>query len=341
VKKLLFAAVLVAGILATQTDRFRIVSPNVRPASEEIPARTTMTRTMSASPAATMAASSVPEKGAPPLEVAAANLVPGANDDPGPGAEYIARYDGRSGRLSPSAQPSGGDVTTKVTSTGPAPHLTIWVPTIRVQAGAEVVIHATLTDDDGAPVQPDSIVAVIARHGEPPGAELPLHAAEGELQLRLRAPPQAGIFDYVVRARGDLQGESYDRAAAGTFLVNAAGGRIDAAAARVEKRGGDLALTVPADLDRPGTYWMYAELWGGVDGTRPIAFARERFERLPSGARTLSISFGGAIIRDTGVDGPYVVRNLRFQQVNAFPPQEQEPIWSLPPTLAFRADDFN
>lgn len=229
-----------------------------------------------------------------------------------------------------------------MTSSGSAPHLTVWVPTIRVQAGAEVVIHATLTDDDGSPVGSDSMAVVVAPHRGPPGAGMPMQRGLlDEFELRLRAPPQPGIFDYAVRARGALHGEAYDRVAAGSFLVNAAGGRLDASAARIERRGGDLALSVPAALDAAGTYWMYAELWGGEDGARPIAFARERFERLPSGPRTLSIYFGGAVIKDSGIDGPYVVRNLRFQQVDAFPPQEQEPVWSLPPTAAFRAGEFN
>ena len=36
-----------------------------------------------------------------------------------------------------------------------------------------------------------------------------------------------------------------------------------------------LVVTTSAVIERPGTYWAYAELWGGVDGNRPIAFARD------------------------------------------------------------------
>jgi hypothetical protein len=265
------------------------------------------------------------------------------NDDPGPGDE-ILRYDGRSGRLSPNASPDGTEITTKVTSAGPAPTLIIWVPSLRVQAGAEVVIRASIVDEASAPVPPASIVAAVAPHGAPPGPELPMQPVEApdhQFELRLRAPAEPGMFDYVVLARGQLEGERFERAAAGAFHVNAAGARIEAKDARVERRSGDLALTVPAYIDRPGTYWMYAELWGGEDGTRPIAFARQRFEGQAAGARPLTISFGGAIIRHSGIDGPYLVRNVRFQQVDSFPPQEQEPIASLAPTQAYRATDFD
>ena len=265
---------------------------------------------------------------------------PGA-DDPGPGEEYIQRYQGRSGRLSPNARPDGAEVTTRIPSVGPAPALVIWVPSVRVQAGAQVVIHATVLDEAGAPLVPESLGAAIAPQGGKPGPEQALlPAAPGEFALAVRAPPP-GQYEFQVRATGTFHGEPYARAAGGAFMVHAAGGHLEAAAARCEKRGGDLALLIPAQIDQPGNYWMYAELWGGPAGSRPIAFARDRFEHLPAGARTLSISFGGAVLHDSGIDGPYLVRNLRFQQVDAFPPQEQEPVPQLPPTQAFLAAGCN
>ena len=267
---------------------------------------------------------------------------PAVNDDPGPG-EHVLRYQGRSGRLSPQARPDGTEITTRITSTGPAPALVVWVPSLRVQADAEVVISAALVDEQGAPVHAASIIAVVAAHGSPPGAEMPLSsvsAPDQQFELRLRAPAHPGAFEYVVRARGDFHGEAFDRVAAGAFQVNAAGGRLDASAAKVEKHGGDLTLIVPARIEKGGTYWMYAELWGGPGGERPIAFARDRFENLPAGVRPLAISFGGAVVRESAIDGPYLVRNLRFQQVDAFPPQEGEPVAALAPTAAYRAAEF-
>jgi hypothetical protein len=51
-----------------------------------------------------------------------------------------------------------------------------------------------------------------------------------------------------------------------------------------------------------------------------------------AGKRRLSLLFGGAILKEAGVDGPYVVRNLRFQQVDTHPPHESDPILVLPPS---------
>jgi hypothetical protein len=291
-------------------------------------------------PAQRAQAASADPKSSPPAEARLSGVA--GNDDPGPG-ELILRYEGRSGRLSPNARPEDAEVTTKIASPGPSPSLVIWVPSLRVQAGAEVVVHAALVDEAGAAVAAESMVAIIARHGAAPGPELPMQrvaAADHQFELRLRAPAEPAMFDYLVHARGTFHGEAFDRAAGGAFHVNAAGARLDVAAARVEKRGGDLALLVPAHVDQTATYWMYAELWAGPGGTQPVAFARERFERTPAGDRVLSISFGGGIIRAAGIDGPYVVRNLRFQQVDAFPPQEEDPVAALSPTAAYSAHDF-
>ena len=259
-----------------------------------------------------------------------------AVQDPGPG-EAILRLDGRSGRLSPCARPAGGSVT----SAGGAPILTVEVTTISVPGGAETLISAAMLDGEGRPVQPACIVAVVVAEGVPPVPEQPMQlAAEaGQFELRLRTPVRPETFGWAVRARGALDGQRFDRVAAGAFQAQA-GGRIDASAARVEQQRGDLQLTVPAEIRQAGAYCMYAELWGGPAGTRPIVFARQQFEDLPAGVRPLSLSFAGAIIRHTGIDGPYLVRNLQLQPIDGTARDEQEPIPSLPPTAAYRAADF-
>lgn len=301
-------------------------------------------------PAAALRPSQAMSKPLPRTQPAVAAGQAGA-DDPGPGP-WIDRYDGRSGFLSPSARPDAADPTTRIESPGGPPALVVWVPTIRVQAGREVVVHAALLDENGGRLAPQSIVVSLQRRGEPPSQELPMTpappGAEHQFELRLRAPevdariatPTPTAFDYTVQARGIWQGDPYLRTAAGGFLVHSVGSGVDSETAHAERRGGDLVLLFDARIERPGTYWAWAELWAGEGGAEPIAFARERFEKLAPGVRPVALVFGGAIIRDAGVDGPFIVRNLRWQQVDAFPPQEQDPIGRLPATPAFRASDF-
>ena len=99
-------------------------------------------------------------------------------------------------------------------------------------------------------------------------------------------------------------------------------------------------LDADVRVDRPGTYWAYAELWAGSPGARPIAFARRRFPHLEPGHHRISLLFGGAIIRNAQVDGPYVVRRLLLSQVDQHPPRPLGPATALPDGVIGRASDF-
>jgi hypothetical protein len=221
----------------------------------------------------------------------------------------------------------------------------IRVTSEKVPAGREMAISAALLDARGAAVQPASIIAVVAVNGALPARERPMQpvaAAGHQFELRVPVLGRAVTFGWAVRAKGEFEGGLFDRVAAGAFRARRAGGGMDASAARVEKRNGDLELIVPAGIQDPGTYWVYAELWGGAGGTRPIAFARRRFENVCAGARVLSVTFSGAIIRQSGIDGPYLVRNLKVEHGDGeAAPEEEEAVPSLPPTAAYRAAEFD
>jgi hypothetical protein len=148
---------------------------------------------------------------------------------------------------------------------------------------------------------------------------------------------------YLVRVRGQLAGERFERTAGGLFYLHRPGGQL--ARPRLEREAGDLVLTVEAVIQRAGSYWAYAELWGeggtgDASDDRPVAFARERLPNLSAGRHPVKLLFGGLVIRDSGVDGPYVVRNVRFSQVDTHPPHEATAGDSLPPTPPWRAAEF-
>lgn len=106
------------------------------------------------------------------------------------------------------------------------------------------------------------------------------------------------------------------------------------------KSGGDIEMVVTATVSRPGTYWIHAELWAGTSGNIPVAFAVDRIVNVEDGLLRRSMIFGGAIIRDRGLGGPFTVRNVRLNQVDTMPPQESTPVAELPPTPAWKVIDF-
>ena len=154
-----------------------------------------------------------------------------------------------------------------------------------------------------------------------------------------RATPPPLAVRYLVRARGTLDGARFERTAGGVYL-HRPGGRLLASATRVAREQGDLRLHVELLIERPGTYFVYAELWGGAGGETAIAFARERLPGLPAGRQSLSLLFGGRNLKERDVDGPYVVRNVRLQQVDTHPAHEADPLPALPPTGPYPAKSF-
>lgn len=288
-----------------------------------------------------------------PVERSMEEFVPEPGEyDPGPGRDYVDRYQGRSGALPPGLVPGQADVTTRVESPGAAPLLSAWVPTIRVQAGRPAAIHAALVDGRGVPVEDAEVVVSIGRPGRQAEVMVAMPRVEGgdhqyqhvfttPTQRPADADPNAPLaYDYLVQAVGTFGGQPFQRVVTGSFGVHTPPGAIDPASLRVERDGTDLVLRFTAVVERDAAFWGYAELWGGDDARVPIAFARDQLPALTAGRHDVVLRFGGQIIRDTGADGPFVVRNVKWMQVDAVPPQETEPIPELPPTPAWRASDF-
>lgn len=73
--------------------------------------------------------------------------------------------------------------------------------------------------------------------------------------------------------------------------------------------GGHLAVTLHLEVFEPGTYTIEANCFA-ADGETPIAYVREFFQ-LGAGAQTATLRFFGKIFHDQGIDGPYVIRDVR------------------------------
>lgn len=89
--------------------------------------------------------------------------------------------------------------------------------------------------------------------------------------------------------------------------------------------------------DRPGTYGACAELRGA---DRPIAFARRRSPTWRRARTRWRCRSAVKMIQQSGLDGPYRVRNVRLKQVDTRPAHEPAPIAELPPTAPYRAAEL-
>ncbi|MGZ3419120.1 MAG: hypothetical protein ACXWUG_25700 [Polyangiales bacterium] len=71
---------------------------------------------------------------------------------------------------------------------------------------------------------------------------------------------------------------------------------------------GSLSVQAGVHVDVPGDYRLIASLYG-PDGETAIAFGKA-VGTLPVGDTSMTLSFFGKILRDKGIDGPYVLRYL-------------------------------
>jgi hypothetical protein len=269
--------------------------------------------------------------------------------DPGPGEEFMERYQGRSGRLSPHASIHGTRSSVPTRSRMAAPNVLAWIASTIASPGQPVVVHAMVRGAHDEDVRPDAFVVTFYVNDPSDGATTTLAQGDADWTASYTptseahpvgqdgAPPRVS---YLVRATGTYEGEAYSRSTTGWFYVHTPGARLDTARASAQQQGTDVVVTVPVAIDRAGAYFGYAELWGAGDAGRPVAFARDRVVLEHPGEGDFTFLFGGAIIRASGIDGPYVVRNMRFMQVDSIPPHEQSPTEEVLTTPAWHATDF-
>lgn len=77
---------------------------------------------------------------------------------------------------------------------------------------------------------------------------------------------------------------------------------------RVALEDGSLAVYVGVTGSAPSRQHLKGELWGGKG--EAISYAWVRDDHVHVGLNTMKLVFYGKVIRDSGIDGPYEIRNL-------------------------------
>jgi len=114
---------------------------------------------------------------------------------------------------------------------------------------------------------------------------------------------------------------------------------IEVRAVRDQLRDGSLVATLDCDVLEKGVYTFYANLVA-ADGA-PIAMTKLSYP-LEAGRHTADLVFFGKVIRDHGVDGPYVVRDIHGLKREEG--EEADVWWSHAPThttAPYRASELS
>lgn len=270
--------------------------------------------------------------------------------------DYLTLYEGKSGLLGTSARKDATATGIQLTSADAVPTLTVTTPRTFYLATDAAEFRATLDRLDK--VDDLSLTLEIAPFGAPDrtftmplrprasatgqyDAHVPLEqAAFAPTSFNAAGVPRLLDVQFRITARGTRLGHPFVRTVASSFNVNRPGAALVEGAPRVRREAGDVLLDVSIDVKKAGTYWTYAELWSATGEGRAIAFGRQHLGRLAPGVHKVTLLFGGAIIHDVGIDGPYVVRNVQLSQVDEPPPHTARIIKELPATPAWRAREF-
>jgi hypothetical protein len=277
---------------------------------------------------------------------------PGVN--PGPGRKYMERYHGRSGRLSHSA---AIERSARARSAGKDLTVELWVTPVPVEAGAPLVVHARL-ENPRPELLSVSRIAVTALDG--PEAKVlftapmrPDPAAPMEYVATLEAPrslrsredsqnevPVPTTVTAVLEVTGLSAGEPFERRVSTGFTVQKMEASIVDGSVTLDRNGEGVVVRFQIQVRRPGTYFSQAELWTSGAGGRPIAFGRERLVGLGAGTHAVELLFGGEVIKDSGADGPYVIKELSLMQVDTIPPHQAPAIAVVRETPPWLASSF-
>lgn len=193
---------------------------------------------------------------------------------------------------------------------GADPTVELWPEKLYYHSASEPVrIFAAFTDD-GHPVKPDSIKANTVS-GTRPRPEIPLDFADRGDGVMVATVP---FGDEVVRRNRGEWGVSLDAYVRGEhrhphtqFFLMINDAKVTGPY-RVAVENGSLAVYVGINATASSGTGLKGELWGPED--QPIAYAQERNDHPPLGPSSIKLVFYGKAIRDSGVDGPYRIKNL-------------------------------
>lgn len=282
----------------------------------------------------------------PPPAAAPAADPPG---ETGPGKRYMRLYNGQSGRLRAGATFQMRHGPHRMSSADLP--VAIWMTRNEVDPGETTTLVAQASDPAAVL---EGAVAEFRAGGVAERVPM-IRAADGSLTADFHPGPALAAAlaaaegpkaaPVLVDAVADVEVRRGGATARGRvvtmFSVQDGGATIVLGSERIELGAdGNAHLGFDVEVRRPGDFHAYAELWSPARGVS-LAFGRKNIGTLAPGRHRLELLFGGQVIRDSGIDGPYAVRNLELLRVTPRLPHLAHPVAELMITPAWRATEFH
>src|SRR6185369_12101253 len=174
---------------------------------------------------------------------------------------------------------------------------------------AASTIRGTLTTEELAPL------AEVRFHDD--GLDGDAAAGDGRYTVTFPGEPLGGALSrsYLVQVEADLGGDDV-RKAATSFMYATPHAQLTGNY-RDAVTDGSLVVGVEVDVSQAGRFHVEATLYG-PDGLVKIAWAQAA-QWLEPGTHWLDLGYYGLILRERGIDGPYVLRYVALSTVSEMP----------------------
>jgi hypothetical protein len=220
-------------------------------------------------------------------------------------------------------------VVNPVRSRGPnneEPSLTVYPERVGFETPEPAVVHAFLASGDEK-VAARSVRATITTDQLEPVGELEYRddgtdgdaVADDKIYSAVFVPgPEASArpaTSYMVRVVATTRGNE-ERIAATSFLYSFPDAQLTGAY-RDAVVDGSLQVQAEVSVTAPGRFHLEATLYD-TSGEQALAWAQTALA-LPEGQHWLTLSFYGLILRERGVDGPYLLQHVALSTASTMP----------------------
>ena len=230
---------------------------------------------------------------------------------------------------------------------GQEPSLTVYPAEVSFERPDPIVIYAYLTFN-GERIPPQEITGDVADQSGHPLAALEWNdsgrdadAVAGDLIYSARLVPDthqvANVHGaYLVRVHA-LTPDGQDRFASSGFLYSSPDAQLTGRYADAVVDG-SLQVKAEVEVTVEGRFHLEATLYSAAG--QPLAWAQNAL-RLGPGTQWIPLSFYGLILREKGVDGPYVLRYVALSTTTSMPNARNRLVENAYVTQPYAATSFS
>jgi len=230
---------------------------------------------------------------------------------------------------------------------GAEPVLTVYPAASGFEAPEPAVVFARLTRR-GQPIAARTIRATLTLEDLQPLGEVAFHDDGAAGDAVAGDGTYTGVVSgdalgtglgtsYLVQVEATFAGSEEERRAATSFLYSAPHARLTGSY-RDATVDGSLVVGVEVEVAQAGRFHVEATLYG-ADGGEKIAWAQAA-QWLEPGTQWLDLSYYGLILRERGIDGPYVLRYVALSTTTEMPNAKNRVVENAYRTAAYAATSF-